>query len=194
MESPWRVIVGYTAGGGILDVSALDPGHTVIHPTAFVARGAAIVGDVHIGADASVWFNAVVRGDMAPIRIGDRSNVQDGSVLHVDDDCPLVIGNNVTIGHLCIIHGCTIGQGSLIGMGSILMNGVVLGEDCLVGAGSLLTENKVFPPRSVIVGRPARVIREILEHDLPKLRHGTEHYVEAARAYRARGLDARETP
>lgn len=175
-----------------MDLSSLDPERTVIDPTAFIAQGAVVLGDVHIGSDASIWFNAVVRGDMAAIRIGARTNVQDGTVLHVDDDRPLHIGQGVTIGHLCIVHGCTIGDRSLIGMGSIVMNGVELGEDCLVGAGSLLTENKVFPPRSVIVGRPARVVRTLGDADLPKLRHGTEHYVEAGRAYRRRGLDARE--
>lgn len=169
----------------------LEPEYTRIHPEAFIARGAVVIGDVHVGRLASIWFNAVVRGDMAEIRIGARCNVQDGSVLHVDDDCPLVLEDDVSVGHLCIVHGCTVRRGALIGMGSVLMNGVEVGEDALVGAGSLLTEGKIYPPRSLIMGRPARVIRTLGEADVKKLRHATDHYAEAGEAYRLRGLDAR---
>jgi carbonic anhydrase/acetyltransferase-like protein (isoleucine patch superfamily) len=174
-----------------MDLSRLDPDRTRIDPLAFVARGAVVLGDVEVGAYASIWFGVVVRGDMAPIRVGARTNLQDGTVVHVDDGCPCTLGEGVTVGHACIIHGCTVGAGSLVGMGSIVMNNVELGEDCLVGAGSLLTEGKVFPPRSLILGRPAKVIRTLGDDDIAQLRHGTEHYVASGIAYRERGFDLR---
>jgi carbonic anhydrase/acetyltransferase-like protein (isoleucine patch superfamily) len=161
----------------------LDPRNVVVHPTAFVAKGAILLGDVEVGELASVWFNVVIRGDMAPIRVGARANVQDGTVVHVDDGFPCTIGDGVTVGHACVLHGCTVGAGSLIGMGSILMNGVTLGEDCLVAAGSLLTEGKVYPARSVIIGRPGRAVRALTDDDVAILRRGTTHYVEAGQAY-----------
>ncbi|TVQ93124.1 MAG: gamma carbonic anhydrase family protein [Deltaproteobacteria bacterium] len=169
----------------------LDPKHTVIDPEAFVAKGAVVIGDVHVGALASVWFGVVVRGDMAPIRIGARTNVQDNSVLHVDAGFPCTLHEGVTIGHGCIVHGCTVGAGSLVGMGSILMNGVVIGEDCLVAAGSLLPEGKTYAARSLIMGRPGRVVRTLTDADIGQLRRGTEHYVAAGQAYVAAGLDVR---
>lgn len=174
------------------DADVLDPRNTVLDPSAFVARGAVVLGDVHVGPLASVWFGVVVRGDMAPIRIGARTNVQDNSVLHVDAGFPCTLGEGVTVGHACIVHGCTVGAGSLVGMGSILMNGVELGEDCLVGAGSLVTEGKIFPPRSLILGRPAKWVRTLSEDDLAQLRRGTEHYVQAGQAYLKAELDLRD--
>ena len=174
-----------------MDMSRLSPERTVIHEQAFVARGAVVIGDVHVGALASVWFGVVIRGDMAPIRIGAGANVQDGSVLHVDDGCPLTLEEDVTVGHSCIVHGCTVKRGSLIGMGSIVMNRVVVGEDCLVGAGSLLTEGKVYPPRSLIIGRPAKVVRTLTDDDIAGLRHASAHYVASGKAYRERGFDER---
>lgn len=171
-----------------MDNSRLAPERTVIDPEAFVARGAVVLGDVHVGRLASVWFNAVVRGDMAPIRLGERCNVQDGSVLHVDEGCPLVLEDGVSVGHLCIVHGCTIGRGTLVGMGSIVMNRVQVGEDCLIGAGSLLTEGKQYPPRSLILGRPGKVVRTLSDGDVAKLRRATDHYAEAGRTYRLQGL------
>jgi len=174
-----------------MDTSRLDPERTVIDDTAFIARGAVVVGDVHVGAHASVWFGVVVRGDSAEIRIGDRVNLQDNTVVHVDDDCPTVLEEGVSVGHACIIHGCTIRRGSLIGMGSLVMNNVEIGQDCLVGAGSLLTEGKVFPPRSLILGRPARVVRALTDDEIDRIRYATEHYVQAGQAYRERGHDDR---
>jgi carbonic anhydrase/acetyltransferase-like protein (isoleucine patch superfamily) len=166
----------------------LDPKNVLVDPTAFVAKGAVLIGDIRVQALASVWFNVVIRGDMAPITIGASANVQDGSIVHVDDGFPCEIGAGVTIGHACVIHGCSLGAGSLIGMGTIVMNGVQLGEDCLVGAGSLLTEGKAFPPGSLVVGRPARVVRAITDADRAILRRGTAHYVEAGQAYLRAGL------
>lgn len=166
----------------------LDARYTQVDPTAFVARGAVVLGEVTIGPLASVWFGVVIRGDMAPISIGARANVQDGTIVHVDDGFPCAIHEGVTVGHACVIHGCTLGAGSLIGMGTIAMNGVQLGEDCLVGAGSLLTEGKVYPPRSLILGRPGKVVRQLTERDIAQLRRGTEHYVEAGQAYLRAGF------
>lgn len=171
----------------------LDPSNVVIDPQAFVAKGAVVMGDVEVGALASIWFGVVIRGDMAPIRVGARANVQDNSVLHVDAGFPCTVHEGVTIGHACIVHGCTVGAGSLIGMGSILMNGVVLGEDCLVGAGSLLTEGRVYPARSLIMGRPGKVVRTLTDRDIAQLRRGTEHYVAAGQAYLDAGLDLRQS-
>jgi len=171
-----------------MDPRLLDPSRTFIHPDAFVARGAVVVGDVRIGALASVWFHVVVRGDSSYIRIGERANIQDGSVVHVDDGYPCQIGEGATVGHACVVHGCTVGAGALVGMGSILMNGVVLGEDCLVGAGSLLTEGKLFPPRTMILGRPGKVVRDLTPAEIERLRYATDHYVDAGRTYLAQGL------
>ena len=173
-----------------MDPSVLDPKRTRIAEDAFVARGAVVVGDVHVGALASIWFGCVVRGDSDVIRIGPRVNVQDGTIVHVDEGCPAILEEGVSIGHACVIHGCTLGRGSLIGMGSIVMNGVELGEDCLVGAGSLVTEGKVFPPRSMILGRPGKVVRELGDAEVALLRRATDHYVEAGQLYRSRGHGA----
>jgi len=174
-----------------MDPARLDADRTHIHEDAFVARGAVVLGEAHIGAFASVWFGVIIRADMARIEVGDRVNVQDGTVIHVDDGCPVVLEEGVSVGHKCIIHGCRIGRGSLVGMGAIVMNNVDVGEDCLIGAGALLTEGKVFPPRSLILGSPARVVRQLTDDDVEKLRHATEHYVQSGQVYKSRGHDAR---
>lgn len=164
----------------------LDPALTQIDDTAFIARGAVVLGDVQVGADASVWYGAVLRGDTEAIRVGPRSNVQDGSVLHADPGFPCVLGAEVTVGHRCVVHGARVGDRCLLGMGAILMNGATLGEECLVGAGALITEGKVFPPRSLILGAPAQVRRPLTEAEIADLRSAAAHYVAAARAHRAR--------
>lgn len=151
----------------------------------FVAKGAVVVGDVEIGAESSVWFTSVIRGDSAPIRLGRQVNVQDGSVLHVDEGMPCILEDGVTVGHRCIVHGAHVKSGSLVGMGAIVMNGVVVGERCLVGAGALLTSGKRFEDEMLIVGSPARAVRRLTEAELASLVHATTHYVEAAEAYRA---------
>lgn len=161
----------------------LDPALVQVHEEAWVAPGAVIVGDVHVGPGASVWFGAVVRGDMAPIRIGARSNVQDGTIVHVDDDVPCTIGDDVTIGHRCIIHGATIEDGSLIGMGAIVMNNARIGARCLIGAGTLVAEGKIIPPRSLVLGVPGRVVRELRDDELAELVRSSEHYVSSSREY-----------
>ncbi|GIO55254.1 gamma carbonic anhydrase family protein [Paenibacillus sp. SSG-1] len=155
-----------------------------IHPSVYVAEGAKIVGDVQIGQQSSVWFNAVLRGDMAPIVIGDRCNIQDGAVGHVNTDEPLILEDDVSVGHAAIVHGCTIGKGTLIGMGAIVLNGAEIGEYALIGAGSIVTENKKIPPYTLSLGSPARVVRELTEEDLRRMYRTTQNYVDKGKEYR----------
>lgn len=153
-------------------------------PTAYVHETATVVGSVVLGDSVSIWPQAVVRGDGAPITIGARSNVQDGSILHVDEGVPLTIGEDVTIGHQVMLHGCVIGDGSLIGMQAVVLNGAVIGKGCLVGAGALVTEGKVFPDNVMILGSPARSIRHLEPKDVERVRRGATHYVAEAIRYR----------
>jgi carbonic anhydrase/acetyltransferase-like protein (isoleucine patch superfamily) len=148
-----------------------------LHSSVYLAEGAQIIGDVHIESDCSIWFNAVLRGDLAPIRIGRRCNIQDGSIGHVNTNEPLLLEEEVSVGHSAIIHGCRIGKGSLIGMGAILLNGADIGEYVLIGAGSIVTENKKIPAFTLAMGSPARVIRELTEADLERMKRTTESYV-----------------
>lgn len=151
----------------------------------WIAEGARIIGNVCFGDDCSVWYNAVIRGDDHPIRIGDRVNIQDGCILHASRHGDTVIGNDVTLGHGAIVHGCTIGNSCLIGMGSIIMNDAVISEYSIVGAGSLITEGKTFPPGSLILGSPARVIREVTAEEKETIRLSALHYAKAAEQYLA---------
>lgn len=164
----------YQLGARIPDIAA----------SAYVHESATVVGDVTLGDRVSVWPQAVIRGDSAPITIGARSNVQDGAILHVDAGVPLTIGDDVTIAHQVMLHGCTIGDGSLIGIQAVVLNGAVIGKGCLVGAGSLVTEGKVFPDHVMILGSPARVIRELSPEHVARVRHGATHYVAEAAEYR----------
>ena len=150
---------------------------------AWVAPSADVIGDVRLGADASVWFGAVIRGDNTPILIGARSNVQEGAALHSDPGAPLTVGEDVTVGHHAILHGCTVGARSLIGMGAIILNRAVIGEDCIVGAGALVTEGKTFPPGSLIVGSPARVARTLDDTARAMLLASARIYVSKAKDY-----------
>jgi carbonic anhydrase/acetyltransferase-like protein (isoleucine patch superfamily) len=152
--------------------------------TAWVADNAQVIGDVVIGDGASVWFGTTVRGDTDTITIGAGSNVQDGSVLHADDGVPLVIGENVTVGHQVMLHGCTIGDESLIGIGAIVLNGAKIGKNCLVGAGSLVTEGKEFPDGSMIIGSPARVVKSLSPEQIEGLRQSARHYTANAERFR----------
>ncbi|MBR2760093.1 MAG: gamma carbonic anhydrase family protein [Solobacterium sp.] len=147
----------------------------------YLAEGARIKGDVTFGEDCSVWYNAVIRGDDHPIRIKDRVNIQDNCVLHASHKRDLTIGNDVTIGHGAIIHGCVIGNSCLIGMGSIIMDDAVIPDDCIVGAGALITENKTFPSGSLILGSPARAVRDLTEEEKASIIASSLHYVHAAR-------------
>jgi carbonic anhydrase/acetyltransferase-like protein (isoleucine patch superfamily) len=165
----------------------LDGVAPTLNEGAWVADSADVMGAVELAENASVWFGAVVRGDTAHIKIGKNSNVQDGSVLHADDGVPLVIGSDVTIGHQVMLHGCTIGDGSLIGIQSVILNNAKIGKGCLVGAGSLVTEGKEFPDYSMIMGSPARVVRQLDEATVHKLRMSAQHYVVNAHRF-AKGL------
>ncbi len=152
--------------------------------SAWVAENAQVMGDVVIGEGASVWFGVTVRGDTDTITIGAGSNVQDGSVLHADDGVPLVIGANVTVGHQVMLHGCTIGDESLIGIGAVVLNGAKIGKHCLVGAGALVTEGKVFPDGSMIIGSPAKVTRALTPEQIEGLRRSAQHYQANAERFR----------
>jgi carbonic anhydrase/acetyltransferase-like protein (isoleucine patch superfamily) len=159
--------------------------------SAFVAREATLIGKVSLGEQASVWPGAVVRADNEPIRIGDRSNVQEGAVLHADPGFPLTIAEGVTVGHQAMLHGCTIGPGSLIGIQAVVLNGAVIGRHCLVGAGAIITEGKIFPDRSLILGAPAKVVRELTDDDVARLQQAADVYARKSDLYRS-GLQAVE--
>jgi carbonic anhydrase/acetyltransferase-like protein (isoleucine patch superfamily) len=154
-------------------------------PGAWAAPSADLIGDVRLGSRASIWFGAVIRADNTPIIIGDDSNVQDGSVCHSDKGFPLTIGARVTIGHQAILHGCTIADDCLIGMGARILNGALIESECIVGAGALVTEGKHFTGGSLIVGTPARVVRELTETERRMLRASAAHYAEKAARYAA---------
>jgi len=149
----------------------------------FIANTAAVVGDVTLGENSSVWYSAVLRGDEGAIKIGDNSNIQDNCTLHCDEQSPLCVGQNVTVGHQVILHGCTIEDNCLIGMGAIIMNDAVIGENSIVGAGALITEGKVFPPNSLILGSPAKVKGEVDEKGKDMIRDAAEHYVHHGKEY-----------
>ena len=150
----------------------------------WIAPNATIIGDVRLGANASIWWNATIRGDNDPIHIGANTNIQDGSVLHTDEGVPMHIGNNVTVGHLVMLHGCTVGDGSLIGIGSVILNRAVIGKESIVGANTLIAEGKVFPERSLIVGSPGKVVRQLSDDEVARLKASADHYVANAQRYR----------
>jgi carbonic anhydrase/acetyltransferase-like protein (isoleucine patch superfamily) len=152
--------------------------------TAWVADSAQVMGQVSLAAGSSVWFGATVRGDTDAITIGEGTNIQDGSVLHADVGQPLTLGRHVTVGHMVMLHGCTIGDESLIGIGAIVLNGAVIGRNCLVGAGSLVTEGKSFPDGSMIVGSPAKVVRQLTPEQMDGLRQSAKHYMANAERFR----------
>lgn len=154
------------------------------HSSTWIAPGAVVVGDVHLAEEVSIWFNAVLRGDTDTLHIGARTNIQDLCMVHADPGFPVHIGADCTVGHRAIIHGATVGARSLVGMGAILLNGVDVGDECLIGAGALLTQNKTFPPRSVILGSPATVVRSVTDADLQMIAAGAAHYVHKAQQYR----------
>lgn len=154
-----------------------------IHPTAFIAPDAAVYGDVEIGENSSIWFHATVRGERAGIRIGSESNIQDNCVVHVENGYEVVIGNGVTVGHSAIVHGCTIGDNSLVGMGAVILNGAVIGKNCIIGAGALVTQNTVVPDNSLLIGSPAKIKRSVTEEEVLSNRENALHYVEEGQEY-----------
>ena len=155
-----------------------------VDPSAYVADSAEVMGNVSLGADTSIWFGTVIRGDNEPITIGEGTNIQDASVLHSDFGKPLTIGKHVTVGHKVMLHGCTIGNESLIGIGAVVLNGAKIGNNCLVGAGSLVTEGKEFPDGSMIMGSPAKLVRPLTPEQIEGLRRSAAHYIDNARRFR----------
>lgn len=155
----------------------------LIHESVFIGEGAVLVGEVYLAEKCGVWFNATMRGDNEPITIGPRSNIQEGAIFHVDPGYPITIGEGVTVGHGAIIHGATVHDNTVVGMGSIILNGAVIGENSIVGAGALVTQGKVFPPGSLILGSPAKAIRELTEEEIEKNRGSARNYVERAQRF-----------
>ena len=152
--------------------------------SAWVAPGAYVIGDVHLGEESSVWYGAVLRGDTEPIRVGTRTNVQDGCILHADPGYPAVVGDDCVVGHRAVVHGCEIGNGCLVGMGATILNGAKIGEGSIVAAGALVPENKEFPPRSLIVGVPAKRVKDVSGEQAEHISHGVQEYVERAASHR----------
>jgi carbonic anhydrase/acetyltransferase-like protein (isoleucine patch superfamily) len=156
----------------------------LVHAMAFIAPNATIIGHVSIGAEASIWYGCVVRGDDAPIHIGPRANIQDLTVIHADAGQPCVVESGATIGHRAVLHSATIGAGALVGIGAIVLNGARVGERALVGAGALVTEGTVIPPRHLVLGVPGRVVRPLTDEELTRLQEVADHYVVRARTLR----------
>jgi carbonic anhydrase/acetyltransferase-like protein (isoleucine patch superfamily) len=155
-----------------------------IHPSVFVAETAQVIGDVEIGENSSVWFQVVIRGDVHYVRIGKRTNIQDGSLLHVTRvKWPLILGNEITIGHGVTLHGCVIRDRCLIGMRAVLLDGVEVGEESIIGAGALVTEGTIIPPRSLAFGLPAKIVRSLGDEEVAKIRQSAENYVRLAKDY-----------
>ena len=150
-----------------------------------MAPNASLIGKVRLAREASIWFGAVLRGDIELIDIGEGSNVQDGCVLHTDKGFPLTVGAGCTIGHLAMLHGCTIGRNSLVGIGAVILNGAVIGENCLIGAKSLISERKVLPPGSLVMGAPGKVVRQLTEAEIAGLAASARHYAENAKRFAA---------
>lgn len=165
-------------------IYTLDGRKPVIKGECFIAHNATVIGAVTLEPNSSVWFNCVLRGDCDDLIVGENSNIQDGSVLHTDEGVPMRIGANVTVGHLVMLHGCTIGDNALIGIGSIVLNRATIGRDSIVGANTLIPEGKTYPDRVLIVGSPGKVVRELTDEEVARLRHSAAHYVDNARRYR----------
>ncbi|TLU67635.1 gamma carbonic anhydrase family protein [Thalassotalea litorea] len=163
----------------------LDDHKPVIDSSCFVADNATVIGRVTLKANASVWFNVVIRADNDTVTIGEGSNIQDASVLHIDPGFPLTIGKAVTIGHKVMLHGCDIGDGSLIGINAVVLNGAKIGKNCLIGANALVTENMEIPDGSLVLGSPAKIVKTLNEQQQQQIRSGAAHYVENAKRYKA---------
>lgn len=155
----------------------------IIHEESFIAEGAVVIGRVELKKNVNVWFNAVLRGDVNKIVIGENVNIQDNTVVHCDKNHPTIIENNVTIGHSAIIHGCTIKSNSLIGMGAIVLDGAIIEENVIVGAGALVSEGKVIPKNSLVYGSPAKIIRNLTDEEVLSLKESSQHYVELSKEY-----------
>ena len=158
-----------------------------IDKDSWFAPNSVLIGNVTLKKDANVWFNATLRGDVEPIIIGEGSNIQDGSVIHTDPGCPATIGKNVTVGHLVMLHGCTIEDDCLIGIGSTILNKAKIGKNSIIGANALITENKVIPERSLVVGSPGKVIRQVTDEEIKHIKENAEHYIKNYKKYKNLG-------
>ena len=160
-------------------------GHTPkMDPKSWVASNAVIIGKGELKKDSNIWFNVTLRGDVEPITVGEGSNVQDGSVLHTDPGCPVVIGKNVTIGHLVMLHGCIIEDDCLIGIGSTILNKAKIGKNSIIGANALVTENKVIPERSLVLGSPGKIVRQVTDEEIKSIKENADHYVANYKKYK----------
>ncbi|MBB6634483.1 gamma carbonic anhydrase family protein [Cohnella thailandensis] len=155
-----------------------------IHETAYLAKGSVVTGDVRIGRETSIWYNSVIRGDVAPTIIGERVSIQDNSTLHQSPGNPLIIEDDVTVGHNAVLHSCTVRKGALVGMGAIVLDGAEIGEEAMIGAGALVPPGKKIPPRTLVVGSPAKPMRELNENDLADMRRIRREYVEKGQYYK----------
>lgn len=159
-----------------------------IHESAYIADGAIVLGNVSLGENSSIWFHATVRADRGEIHIGKGSNIQDNAVVHVNEGFPVYIGDNVTVGHGAIVHGCRVGDNSLIGMGAIVLNGARIGKNCIIGAGALVTQNAVVPDNTLAVGSPAKIMREVTAQEIESNRNNAEEYIKESKAYKEGGI------
>ena len=155
-----------------------------LHEESWVASNAILIGKVILKKDANIWFNAVLRGDIETITIGEGSNVQDGSVFHTDPGCPVTLGKNVTVGHMVMLHGCEIDSDTLIGIGSTILNKTKIGKNCIIGANTLIPENKIIPDRSLVLGSPGKVIRQVTNKEVEEIKENAKHYVENYKKYK----------
>ena len=165
----------------IHDVNGYTP---KIDPNSWVASNAVIIGRVELKKNSNVWFNATLRGDIEPIIIGEGSNIQDGSVIHTDPSCPTIIGSGVTVGHMVMLHGCEISDDCIIGIGSTILNKARIGKNCIIGANTLVTENKVIPDRSLVLGSPGKVVRQVTEEEIKHIKENARDYVENIKKYK----------
>lgn len=154
-----------------------------VHPSVFVAPGAYLIGDVKVGMESTIWFNAVLRGDEGPVKIGQRCSIQDNSTIHMYEGYPVIIEDEVTVGHNVILHGCTIGRRSIIGMGSTILDHVEIGEECIIGANTLIPSGKKIPPRSLVIGSPGKVVRELNSKDFELIQSSIDTYVQKGKEY-----------
>jgi len=168
-----------------MSIYVLDEHRPQIGEGSWIAHNATIIGDVRLGRDVSIWYNVVIRGDNEPIEIGNGTNIQDGSILHNDEGVPLTIGENVTVGHMAMLHGCVIGDGCLIGINAVVLNNAVVGKDCLIAAKALIPEGKTIPDRSLVVGSPGRILRTLTDEEVTRLHGNARHYVDNARRFQA---------
>jgi len=155
-----------------------------LHKDSWVASNAVLIGKVILEKNANVWFNVVLRGDIEPIIIGEGSNVQDGSVFHTDPGCPLILGKNVTVGHMVMLHGCEVADNTLIGIGSTILNKTKIGSNCIIGANTLIPENKIIPENSLVLGSPGKVVRQVTNKEIEEIKENAKHYVDNYKRYK----------